>query len=433
MQAHLKSSLLKEIKFNFESFLQAHQIPDSIIPFLVLLALLAVSSVLIYATIIVSQFILKKVVTPIIRKTPNRWDDLLIEHKLFRALAYLVSVIVLKAFVPILFEDFPQWLLLINKLVEVYFVFVIVRILVVFLRATEQHLSDAQIFVEKPLASYFQLFRIVLYIFAFVLSLSILLSKSPLYLLGAFGAMTAVLVLIFKDTILGLVASVQISTNDMLRIGDSIEMPKYEIDGAVTAINLNMIKVRNWDNTITTVPTYYFITESFKNWRGLQTGGGRRIKRALQINIGSIKFLDKDLQMRLKEIALMGDYIDEKQKEIDEYNNKQQVNENILVNGRRMTNIGTFRIYVEKYLQNHPGILKSSSIIVRQNTPKEFGVPIEIYCFTNTIEWAAYEKIQSDIFDHLFAVAPYFELAVFQSPSSSDFQGLVQAKTKKEN
>lgn len=363
---------------------------------------------------------MRKFVGAFIRKTPTKWDDYLIKHKLFRTLALLVAVIILNATVSKIFEDFPLWEDFIQKLVDMYFLYVIVRIIVTFLKGSEDFLSESEMFVEKPIASYFQLGRILLYIGGFILALSILLGKSPLVFIGAFGAFAAVLLLVFKDTILGLVASVQISANDMVRVGDWVEMPKYDADGDVVAINLNTVKVVNWDKTITTVPTHYFITDSFKNWRGMQESGGRRIKRTLHINMGTVRFVDTQLRENFQKFHLIGDYISERQVEIESFNTKHSLDTTTLINGRRMTNIGVFRKYIQTYLEKHPGINQDMTLLVRQMESTQYGVPIEIYCFTSSVKWADYEMVQSDIFDHLFASASLFGLEIFQSPSGSD-------------
>ncbi len=355
-----------------------------------------------------------------IRKTRTRWDDLLIKHKFFPAVASLVSVIILTATVPVIFQDFPKLLPFLEKLVEVYFLYVIVRIIGSVLRGSENYLSESELFMEKPVASYFQLGRLILYVTVFILALSILLGKSPIYFLGAFGAMTAVLLLVFKDTILGLVASVQISANDMIRVGDWVEMPQYNADGDVLAINLNTVKIINWDKTITTVPTYYFITDSFKNWRGMQESGGRRIMRSIHINVSSIKFVDEQMQETFKKFQLITSFVTKRQVEIENYNVKHGLDTGTLINGRRMTNIGVFRNYAEAYLTKHPDINQNMTLFVRQLESNQFGLPIQIYCFTSSVKWLEYEKVQCDIFDHLFAAALHFQLEVFQSPSGAD-------------
>jgi len=228
--------------------------------------------------------------------------------------------------------------------------------------------------------------------------------------------------LVFKDTILGFVASVQISANDMVRIGDWVEMPKFNADGDVIAINLNTVKVQNWDKTITTIPTYYFITDSFKNWRGIKETGGRRIKRSIYINASTVKYINEEDRLRYEKLYLLKDYLVTRQKEIDAYNKKRKVDTSVLVNGRRMTNIGVFRHYIENYLKDNKAIRKDMALMVRQMAMEDRGIPIEIYCFTTTTVWAEYEEIQSDIFDHLMAAVSYFDLEVFQQPSGSDLK-----------
>ncbi|RQP15744.1 MAG: mechanosensitive ion channel protein MscS, partial [Parapedobacter sp.] len=248
--------------------------------------------------------------------------------------------------------------------------------------------------------------------------------KSPWAFLGALGAASAILMLVFKDTILGFVASIQVSTNDMVRVGDWIEMPKYGADGDVIEINLNTVKVQNWDKTITTIPTYYLITDSFKNWRGMQDAGGRRIKRAINIKISSIRYLSREEIERLSKIQLLASYIMERQAEIDRYNAETKADRSMPVNGRNMTNVGLFRQYINRYVQNHPQIRKDMTMLVRQLQPTEHGLPIEVYIFTSDIRWAIYEDIMSDIFDHLLSAIKYFELEVFEAPASDDIRNL---------
>jgi miniconductance mechanosensitive channel len=238
--------------------------------------------------------------------------------------------------------------------------------------------------------------------------------------------MTAIILLIFKDTILGVVASVQISSNDMVRVGDWIEMPKFNADGDVIAINLHTVKVRNWDKTITTIPTYNLITDSFKNWRGMHESGGRRIKRTILINLRSVRFVDPETRERYKRFYLIRDYITERQAEIERYNAEHDFDTSELINGRRMTNIGVFRKYAEAYLRNHKGVRQDMTLLVRHLAIEDKGLPLEIYCFTNTVVWAEYESIQADIFDHLLSAIPYFGLEVFQQPAGSDIETAIR-------
>ena len=411
---------MEELKEWIGDQLQRNGISESWRINLEALIMLIIVLIISYTAFWIIRKIIITVVQRFIKGTESKWDDILSEHKVFATMAHLVPVIIIKNMVPIVFEDFPHFIPFISKLTEAYLVFVFVLMIIAFLRGTEAYLSVSKIFIDKPIASYFQLTRLIIYIATIILVLSILLGRSPVYFLGAFGAMTAILLLIFKDTILGLVASVQISTNDMIRVGDWVEMPKYNADGDVIAINLNTVKIKNWDKTITTVPTYYFISDSFKNWRGMQESGGRRIKRAIYINQSSVKFVDIALREKFKTFHLIKDFVNKRQVEIEQFNKEMGIDNNVLINGRRMTNIGVFRFYVEAYLKNHTAIRQDMSLMVRQLTPTEFGLPIEVYCFTNTIAWVAYEAIQSDIFDHLLAAARHFDLEVFQSPSGSD-------------
>lgn len=280
---------------------------------------------------------------------------------------------------------------------------------------------------SRPIKGYVQVLKILLFAAAAILMIATLMDQSPLLLLSGLGAMAAVLLLVFKDTILSLVASVQLSSNDMLRVGDWIEMPQLNADGDVVDIALHTVKVQNWDKTITTIPTHRLIAESYKNWRGMQESGGRRIKRSLLIDQGSIGFLSGEAQERLKRFALLSDYLDRKTAEIQAWNAEQGEAARDPVNRRQPTNIGTFRAYVLAYLQSQPRISKSMTLLVRQLAPGAQGLPIEIYCFTDTVAWADYEDIQSDIFDHLIAILPEFGLRLFQQPGGEDVRRMLAA------
>ncbi|HAV87668.1 mechanosensitive ion channel family protein [Stutzerimonas balearica] len=282
-----------------------------------------------------------------------------------------------------------------------------------------QRRSDARI---HPIKGYLQVVKIGLYAIATILIIATLIDRSPLILLSGLGAMAAVLMLIFQDTLLSLVASVQITSNDLIRVGDWVEMPQLNADGDVIDIALHTVKVQNWDKTITSIPTKRFISDSFKNWRGMQESGGRRIKRSLYLDQQSVHFLDAEERKRLYRFNLLEEYLVNKRKEIDEWNAKLAERGQEPVNTRRVTNIGTFRAYVERYLRSHPGVHQHMTLLVRQLSPTADGLPLEIYCFTNTVAWAEYEAIQSDIFDHLLAILPEFGLRVFQHPSGGDMR-----------
>ena len=331
-----------------------------------------------------------------------------------------MPAVLVRIFAELLFKDFEFWLPIVIRITDAYLIVVAMLILLAFLKMVEFTLAKSPVFANKPIASYFQLFRIILYIAVGIMVLSELMGRSPIYFLSAFGAMTAIILLIFKDTILGLVASVQMSTNDMVRVGDWVEMSKFNADGDVIAINLNTVKIQNWDKTVTSIPTYYFVTDSFKNWRGMSESGGRRIKRSIFINVNTVKFVDPETREHYKKYNLLTEFVTQRQQEIEKYNAEYGVDTTQLINGRRMTNIGVFRNYVEFYLRKNKNIRKDMTLMVRQLSTEDRGVPIEIYCFTNTTNWAEYEGIQSDIFDHLFAAVSFFDLEIFQQPSGSD-------------
>jgi miniconductance mechanosensitive channel len=356
-------------------------------------------------------------------KTKSTWDDLLIERKVFDKLASVVPFGIIALSVPYIFYDFPE----IIKYTVIFSDAAIIAVVIWSINATltviEDVLGESQIFKDKPITSYVQVLKIIVYFIGAILILSILLGKSPLYFLGAMGAMTAVLLLVFKDTILGLVASIQMSVYDMVRVGDWISMPKYEADGDVISINLNTVKVQNWDKTITTIPTYAFITDSFKNWRGMSDSGGRRIKRSVNFKMSSFKFLQKEDIQQLKHYRLIKAYLEKKEIEIHQHNETVHNDENGAIrNIRRLSNIGVFRHYIEQYIQSNENIKKDMTIMVRQLEPTSKGLPLEIYCFSAVQDWLPYENIIADIFDHVITIASEFHLEIFEEPSGSDFQ-----------
>lgn len=274
---------------------------------------------------------------------------------------------------------------------------------------------------RRSIKGYLQVLKIVIYAIATILVIAALIDRSPLLLLSGLGALAAVLMLVFKDTILSLVASVQLNSNDMLRVGDWIEMPQVNADGDVIDIALHTVKVQNWDKTITTIPTWRLISESYRNWRGMQDSGGRRIKRSLLIDQTSARFLTETERERMRRFLLIDDYLADKSAEMADWNAKLVEAGRDPVNMRRSTNIGAFRAYVQNYLENHPRIRQDMTLLVRQMQPTDTGLPLEIYAFTATVAWAEYESIQADIFDHLLAILPEFDLRLFQSPSGADF------------
>jgi miniconductance mechanosensitive channel len=374
-------------------------------------------------------FITKKLVVNSIHrlflKTKVTWDDVLVERKVFDKLAFLAPAILIIFAVPYIFGDFPKIIKYSIILSDVFIVGVIVWTVNSILSVFDEILSNSKLFKDKPITSYIQVAKILIYFMGGIMILSLVLGKSPFYFLGAMGAMTAILLLIFKDTILGFVASIQMSVYDMIRVGDWISMPKYEADGDVISINLNTVKVQNWDKTITTIPTYAFITDSFKNWRGMTDSGGRRIKRAIHIKMSSFKFCDEVMIEKFKHYRIIKDYIHSKEEEISLHNQKLSNKDFIPVNIRRLTNIGVFRIYAENYLRENQNINHEMTAMVRQLEPTSKGLPLEIYCFSKDKQWVNYEKITADIFDHLLTVIAEFELEVFEEPSGKDFSNLL--------
>lgn len=392
--------------------------------YLKLVILLFILFIISYVTNLIVKKILIRSIRLVIKKTKTVWDDALVENKVFISLSHIAPAIAIYLTTPYIFEDFSGAIPYILRLVNAYISTVLIIVIINFLNTLKYYFENTKLFKDNPLDSYFQLVKIAIYIIGGIIILSFLLNKSPLYFFSALGAMTIVLLLIFKDTIMGFVASIQLSANDMIQIGDWVSMPKYGADGDVIEMNLTTIKVQNWDKTITTIPTYAFISESFKNWRGMSESGGRRIKRSLNIKISSIKFCTLEMLERFKKFQLIKDYIEEKSNKIEKYNKENKIDKTYLINGRHLTNIGIFRVYAEAYVKNNPDINLNMTCMIRQLLPTEKGLPIEIYTFSNRQEWVTYEGIMSDMFDHLIAAVPEFELEVFQNPTGTDFRRL---------
>lgn len=341
-------------------------------------------------------------------------------EKIIVRLAHVVPALVLLVGIQAV-PDLPQSaLVVVSNVSNAYIVLTVALAIAALLQTVNAIYCRRPDAKDRPIKGYLEVLQILVFALAAILIIASLLDRSPLILLSGLGALAAVLMLIFQDTLLSLVASVQISSNDMVRVGDWIEMPQLNADGDVIDIALHTIKVQNWDRTITTIPTKRLMTESFKNWRGMQESGGRRIKRALYIDQNSVKFLSAEEQTRLHRFALLADYLDQKNAELQEWNARLIAQGLDPVNTRQVTNIGTFRAYVERYLRHHPGVNQKMTLMVRQLDPGPQGLPLEVYCFTCSTEWIAYEGVQADIFDHLFAILPEFGLQVFQQPSGPD-------------
>lgn len=355
-----------------------------------------------------------------IQKTPNAYDDFLIQHRLFHRLAHLVPAIMLWIGSGSLFPAFPSLATLLADVAQVYLVWVFVRALHAAINALHDLYNSMGYSQARPIKGYVQMAHIVVYFVAVLTVVAILFEVSLLAVFTSLGAVAAVLLLIFKDTILGITASIQLSANDMVKTGDWISMPSHNADGVVIEITLYAVKVQNWDKTISTIPPYELVSRSFTNWKGMSEAGARRIKRSISVDVKSVKFCTPEMLARFRRIALLDRYIDEKTMELDVYNQSHPWDLEVAVNGHRLTNIGVFRKYLELYLTNHPSIHQHMSLLVRQLQPSETGIPIEIYSFVNNPEWAKYENVQSDIFDHVLAIVGEFELRVFQNPSGDD-------------
>jgi len=373
---------------------------------------------------LIAKQILVRTVRALAKRSSATWDDALVSQNVFGRLVQVVPALIVFVgvqFVPDLPDGATQ---IVRNVAMGYMVLMLTMTLIAMLSAANAIYSALPVAKNRPIKGFVQLVQIVVWVFGGVLIVATVLDRSPLLLLSVFGAMTAILLLVFKDTILSLVASVQLTAQDMVRVGDWIEMPQFGADGDVVDVQLHTVKVQNLDKTITTIPTHRLITDSFKNWRGMSQSGARRIKRAIYIDVSSIRFHTQDEVNHFTRFALLKDYVKDKEQELSDYNAALATEVDAEVNKRRLTNIGTFRAYAFNYLKNHPKIHKGMTLMVRQLAPGPEGLPLEVYAFTNTTEWAVYEDIQSDIFDHLLAIVPEFGLLLYQKPAGSDLVNL---------
>lgn len=370
------------------------------------------------------DFIFKKIfivfLAIIAAKTKSSFDDFLVANKTAKYIAHLVPLLFIYKTVPVILSKFTYWEDFFEKGVKIYIIILSLWITRSIFNALKDYLKHKPRFSDKPIDSYIQVIMIVLWIFGITSFVLIMFNTTMETLLTTFGAISALIFLIFKDTILGFVASIQVSVNDMVRIGDWITMDKFGADGDVIEINLATVKVRNFDNTTTTIPTYSLISDSFKNWRGMLNSNGRRIKRHLLIKAHSVKFVTPEEVEKYKQIQHISSYISHRQADIDKYNKANNIDKSNIVNGRNLTNLGLFRKYINQYILSHPGINKEMLLMVRYLQPTEHGIPLEIYCFSKDKEWVNYEHIMADIFDHTMASIPYFDLEVFESISTKN-------------
>ncbi|HAY30665.1 mechanosensitive ion channel [Alistipes sp. dk3620] len=383
----------------------------------------------IVAIAFVSDFVcrqlLLRVVKRIVARTKATWDDILFEDRVLRRLCHIVPPVLIYFLLPLAFPPESGMVAFVLKLLLIYVIAVVLRFVNAFLKALHDVADQKEELQGKPLKGLMQTGQVIAFFVCIILIISILIDKSPARLLAGLGASAAILMLVFKDSIMGLVSGIQLTANDMLHVGDWISMSKYGVNGRVTEVTLNTVKVRNWDNTIVTVPPYLLISDSFQNWRPMQDSGGRRVMRSVNIDMNSVRFCTPEMLDRFRKIRLLKDYIDETERLIAESNEQAGVeNDPEPVNGLHQTNLGVFRAYLERYLRSLAGINQEMMLMVRQLQPTEKGLPVELYFFSKVTEWTVYEKVQADVFDHVLAVIPEFGLRVFQNPAGSDVRDL---------
>ena len=376
---------------------------------IVLLLIIAVTVGIDYAC----RYIFLNMFKRLAKRTRNQWDDLIVERKIINKLMHMIPAILVYVLLPLAFpvDETPTILGILQMICKIYIIAVSLRFISASLNVVHEIYNRKESLKNKPLKGFIQLLQVAVFFIGFILA--------------GLGASAAILMLVFKDTILGFVAGIQLSANDMLRAGDWITMSKYGADGTVIEVTLNAVKVRNFDNTITTIPPYALVSDAFQNWRGMSESPGRRIKRSINIDMNSVHFCTPEMLEKFRKISLITDYIDGKEQELDEYNEEHHIDSSIWVNGRRQTNLGVFRAYLVRYLRSLPEVSKELVCMVRHLQPTDTGIPIELYCFSSNKVWVEYEGIQADIFDHVLAVIPEFGLSVFHNVSGADLKNII--------
>ncbi|PKP02839.1 MAG: hypothetical protein CVU11_10590 [Bacteroidetes bacterium HGW-Bacteroidetes-6] len=388
--------------------------------------LLVVLALIALASYYINKLILFRILKIIIRKTPGKFDDIFINKKFLRRLGFIIPLVLIHKLIPFTIPFNEGWIGIVKDGCEILLTFFTLTAGYALLDSFYDAYQQIDISKYKPIKGYLQIIKILTGLFAGVFILSIIINQSPGYLLGGLGAMTAVLLLVFKDTILGFVASVQLSSNDMVRPGDWITVEKYKADGTVMEITLSSVKVQNFDNTFVFVPTYAFVSDAFQNWRGMQDSPGRRLKRSVNIDVNSVRFASDEDLVRFGKIKLISSYIAETQKAIEDFNKSIDASPETVINFRRQTNIGIYRAYLTAYLNEHPRVNKKLTCMVRQLAPADNGIPIEAYAFIKDRDWVVYEGIVADIFDHVLAATRFFDLEIFQSTTGTDIRNAVQ-------
>ena len=382
--------------------------------------ILLVIALLAFITDIVVRKILVGIVYNIVKKTKNKWDDLFLDKKLLNDLALFAPAVLVYALLPLAFQQEPDILFWSRKFILVFMSILLIITINTSIGIVQKIAEVSQRLKGKTLNGFFQILKIIVGFTGTIIIVSIIIDKSPTTLFAGLGASAAVLMLVFKDTIVGFVSGILLSSNKMLRVGDWITCKKHNVNGVVIEISLNTVKIRNFDNTIITMPPYSLVSDSFQNWRNMQDNGARRIMRSINIDMHSVKFCTKEMIEKYRKISLIKDYIDSQEKQFYEYNLQNGIDDSVLVNGMRLTNIGVFRAYLQRYIENQPTIDKNQIYMIRQMEPTENGLPIQIYFFTTKFQWVAYEGVMADVFDHIIAVIPEFDLNVFQNLTSKD-------------
>lgn len=383
--------------------------------------------VLAFAADFICRKVLLRAIARLVQKTKATWDDILFDRRVMVYLSHMVAPVVIYLLLPVAFAQTDSVTLnFIRRLCFIYIIFSFLFFINAFLKAAYTVYSAKESMRDRPLKGLLQTLQVSLWLIGIIVIVAELLGKSPYSLLAGLGASAAVLMLVFKDSIMGFVSGVQLSANDMLKVGDWITMPKYGADGTVIEVTLNTVKVRNWDNTITTIPPYLLVSDSFQNWRGMRESGGRRVKRSINIDMTSVRFCTPEMLEKYRKIQLLKDYIDRTEAVVEAYNEENGIDNEVLVNGRRQTNLGVFRAYLTAYLKSLPVVNKELNCMVRHLQPTDHGLPVELYFFSTIKDWIPYEGVQADVFDHVLAIIPEFGLRVFQSPSGADLQRLAE-------
>lgn len=418
------SDIINEVKneTNFietwvNEFLIQFGLSEDIISFLKIVVLIILAIILAKLAHYLTNKFLVRTAERFIQRTKTAYDDHIVNRKLLSRASYLVPAIVIYIFIDIIFLERGKTYTILHNLVSAYFIVIVLLMIDSALKIVQDVYQAQPYSKDRPIKGYLQGINLAFILIGILTIVSIVFGVKLTAVFTGLGAIAAVLLLIFKDTILGFVASIQLSVNNMVRLGDWVSMPSHNADGDVIEMTLNTVKIQNWDKTISTVPTYALISESFINWRGMEESGGRRIKRSISVDMKSVKFCTPQMLQKFKKVRFLRSYIDEKLIELEEYNKQFDIDESSLINGRRLTNLGVFRKYLECYLKHHPKVNTEMTLLVRHLQPNEKGLPIEIYVFSNDKRWAFYEGIQADIFDHVLAVIPEFELKVFQFPT----------------